>query len=52
MAMSRAELKKLGLEDSVIEKIIEMHAETVDGLKSERDEQKNTAALSIARSTK
>ena len=52
MAMSRAELKKLGLEDSVIEKIIEMHAETVDGLKSERDEQKNTAAESIAQMQK
>lgn len=48
MAMSRAELKKLELADDVIDKIIEMHAETVNGLKSERDAQKNTAEASIA----
>lgn len=47
MAMARAELKKLGLEDSVIEKIIEMHAETVNGLKLEREKQENTAVATI-----
>lgn len=48
MAMSRAELKKLGLEDAVIDQIIDMHADTVNGLKSERDSQKGEADTTIS----
>ena len=43
MALTRKLLKSFSLEESVIDSIIEAHAETVDGLKAERDEAKKTA---------
>ena len=43
MALTRKLLKSFGLEESVIDSIVEAHAETVDGLKTERDEAKKTA---------
>lgn len=38
MALTRKLLKSLGLEESVIETIIDAHSETVDALKLQRDE--------------
>lgn len=38
MALTRKLLKSFGLEESVIDSIIEAHAETVDALKKERDD--------------
>lgn len=43
MALTRKLLKSFSLEESVIDSIIEAHAETVDALKKERDEAKARA---------
>jgi hypothetical protein len=43
MALTRKLLKSFGLEESVIESIIEAHGETVEALKRERDGYKTTA---------
>lgn len=44
MALTRAYLKGMGLNDEQISSIIEAHSETVDGLKAERDKFKADAA--------
>lgn len=43
MAITRRLLKSMGIEDDKIEQIIEAHAETVNGLKDERDTYKASA---------
>lgn len=43
MALTRKALKAMGLTDEQVDSIIEMHGETVDGLKAERDGYKNDA---------
>lgn len=47
MALTRADLREMGLEDSVIEKIIQKHAETVSGLKTATEAAKDTAGQEI-----
>lgn len=47
MALTRADLREMGLEDSVIEKIIQKHAETVSGLKTATETAKDTAGQEI-----
>ncbi len=44
MALSRKSLKAFGLSDDQIDSVVEMHAETVDGLKAQISELKETAA--------
>lgn len=43
MALSRKYLKTMGLTDEQVDTIIELHAETVNGLKAERDQYKAEA---------
>lgn len=43
MALTRKMLKAMGIEDEKIDQIIEAHGETVDALKSERDQYKDAA---------
>ena len=43
MALTRRMLKGMGIEDEKIDTIIEAHSETVDALKKERDEYKESA---------
>lgn len=43
MALSRKALKAMGITDEQVDSIIEMHMETVDGLKKERDGYKEKA---------
>lgn len=43
MALTRKMLKGMGIEDEKIDTIIEAHSETVDALKKERDEYKESA---------
>ena len=44
MALTRKSLKAMGLTDEQVDSIIEMHTETVDGLKAQINEQKDAAA--------
>lgn len=44
MALTRKSLKAMGLTDEQVDSIIEMHTETVDGLKSDVDRYKTDAA--------
>ena len=44
MALTRKMLKAMGIEDEKIDQIIEAHSETVDALKTERDEFKENAS--------
>lgn len=44
MALTRKMLKAFGIEEDVIEQIIEAHVETTDSLKSERDRYKTDAS--------
>lgn len=44
MALTRKSLKAMGLTDEQIESVIDMHTETVDGLKAQINEQKEAAA--------
>lgn len=46
MAMTRKQLKELGLEPKTIESLIQMHSETVDGLRAERDAWQEAAQAS------
>jgi cell division septum initiation protein DivIVA len=46
MALTRKLLKAMGIDDSIIDQIIEAHTETVDGLKSEISTSKSTAESS------
>ena len=48
MALTRKLLKSFGLEESVIDSIIEAHVETLEPIKKERDEAKQTAASTDA----
>ena len=43
MALTRKSLKAMGIEDEKIDQIIEMHTETVDALKKERDDFRDKA---------
>ena len=43
MALTRKLLRSMGIEDDKIDQIIEAHTETVNALKDERDEYKDTA---------
>lgn len=43
MALTRKQLREMGLEDDIIESIIRAHGETVDALKQERDAARQTA---------
>lgn len=44
MALTRKALKAMGLTDEQVDSVIEMHTETVDGLKAQINEQKETVA--------
>lgn len=48
MAMKRADLKGLGLEDDVIDKIIAMHADTVNGIRSDSQREQGEAATAVS----
>lgn len=48
MAMTRKQLKELGLEADTVERLIAMHTETVEGLKAERDAWQEAAGQSEA----
>lgn len=43
MALTRKALKAMGIEDEKIDQIIEMHTETIDALKKERDDLREKA---------
>ena len=43
MALSRKMLEAMGIENEKIDQIIDMHMETVEGLKTERDQNQNAA---------
>lgn len=43
MALSRKMLEAMGIENEKIDQIIDMHTETVEGLKAERDQYKDAA---------
>ena len=44
MALTRKALKAMGLTDEQVDSVIEMHTETVDGLKAQINEQKESVA--------
>lgn len=44
MALTRKALSAMGIEEAQVDQIIEMHADTVNGLKEERDSYKDDAA--------
>ncbi len=46
MAMTRKQLRELGLEAETVERLIAMHTETVEGLKAERDAWREAAGQS------
>ncbi len=48
MAMTRKQLKELGLDADTVERLIAMHTETVEGLKAERDAWQEAAGQSEA----
>lgn len=48
MAMTRADLKGLGLEDDVIDKIVAMHADTVNGIRSDSQKAQGEAATAVS----